>query len=65
MAVSFYICYLLHDKMIRYYRPVMKVRERIPFFNLRYGRGVPFLSINGMQKGKGLNLGAEPPYRTL
>ena len=29
-------------------------------------KGLPFLSKNGIQKGKGLDLGAEPPrYKTL
>ena len=32
----------------------------VPFLNERYIRGVPFLQ-NGVQKGKGLNLGAELP----
>ena len=32
----------------------------VSFFNKRYTKGVPFLK-NGIQKGKGLDLGAEPP----
>ena len=32
----------------------------VPFSNKRYTKGVPFLK-NGILKGKGLDLGAEPP----
>ena len=38
--------------------------ERRIFFSKRYIKGVPFLP-NGIQKGKGLDLGAEPPRITL
>ena len=37
----------------------------VPFFNGRYTKGVPFLSKSGIQKGKGLDLGAEPANTKL
>ena len=33
---------------------------RVPFVNRRYTKGVP-----GLHKGKGLDLGAEPPGKIL
>jgi len=33
----------------------------VPFFNGRSTKGVPFLSKMALKKGKGLELGAEPP----
>ena len=33
----------------------------VPFVNRRYTKGVPFSWKNGCAKGKGLDLGAEPP----
>ena len=34
-------------------------------FYYRYTKGLPFLTKNGISKGKGLDLGAEPPYIKL
>ena len=36
----------------------------VPFYNTRYTEGLPFFVKNGIKKGKGLDLGAEPPCIT-
>ena len=37
----------------------------VPFANRKYTKGVPFFVKNGILKGKGLNLEAEPPTHLL
>jgi len=44
----------------------VRILKGVPFFQFKgYKRGTLIFCQIGIQKGKGLDLGVEPPYRTL